>query len=421
MPATVVGREVKVVQVGGKVFFAPAPIDAQILDQKAGHYHAQAVVHVAGLVQLPHGRVHQRVAGARFAPGLEQFVGVRAVLPGDGVVVGLEALAMAHMGKVVQHLHIKVTPDQFGQPNTGPHAARQHARVCLAGKLANRHGAKAQMHAQIAGPLDGREVARVFVCIDTRQKVVQQGLGTRLAGRDFQDFEVGGLKPDVLQAGHRFGQIVGARRQALGQWGHVKSLQVFRGDFFQPGVFVRGKDAEGLGHLGQHFVALKDHMVLEGVQHDAVVSQMAAYLNVARQRLGLVVVVGKHRLGLQVLGQFDDFVLGHPVSHDQARLGVSSQFAQLGIDFDQRFPDEFHPAVGAGQGVQYCGVKHKHHMHALAMLQGLVQGRMVGHAQVASQPDQTTRKRGFHQGLPGWINQGTFSPSRRGQTAKIGA
>ena len=162
-------------------------------------------------------------------------------------------------------------------------------------------------------------------------------------------------------------------------------------------------------------------MVLECVQNDAMVGQMSAHLNVTRQRQWLVIVVGKYRLGLQVLGQFDDLVFGNAVAHDQARLPVTRQFAQLGIHFDQGFANELDPAVGAGQFVQNVGVKHERHMHPLAVFQGLVQGRMVAHAQIASEPDQATRKRGFHQGLPGWINQCTLGLARRDGAAKIGA
>ena len=162
-------------------------------------------------------------------------------------------------------------------------------------------------------------------------------------------------------------------------------------------------------------------MVLEGVQHDAVVGQVATHLDVAGQCQRLVVVVGKHGLRLQVLGQFDDFVLGHAVAHDQASFGVARQFAQAGIDLDQRLADEFDPPVSAGQGVENLGVKDEGHMHPLAVLQGLVQGRMVTHAQVAPQPDQATRKRGFHRGMPGWVKQCTLDPVRRDRAAKIGA
>ncbi len=76
LPAAVVGGQVIVVQVLGKKALAPAPVDAQVLGQKTGHHHAQAVVHIARLQQLPHGRIHQGVAGAGCAPGLPQVGGL---------------------------------------------------------------------------------------------------------------------------------------------------------------------------------------------------------------------------------------------------------------------------------------------------------------------------------------------------------
>ena len=277
------------------------------------------------------------------------------------------------------------------------------------------------MHTQITGAFDGGEVARVFVLVNAGQKVLKQGLCARLARGDFQGLQVGGLKAHVGQAGNRVGQIVGAGGQAIRQGGHLESLQVFGGDFFQPSVFVGREHAEGLGHLGQHLVALKHHMVFEGVQHDAMVGQVATHLDVAGQRQGLVVVVGKYHLRLQVLSQLDDFVLGHAVSHDQARLRVAREFAQAGIHLDQRFADELNPAVGAGQVVQDLGVEHKRHVHALAVLQGLVQGRVVTHTQIAPQPDQATRKRGFHRGMPVGVKHCTLDPVHRNGAAKIGA
>jgi len=106
---------------------------------------------------------------------------------------------------------------------------------------------------------------------------------------------------------------------------------------------------------------------------------------------------------------------------DQTGLGMPRQFAQPGVHLDQRLADELDPAVGAGQGVQDLGVKDKGHMHPLAVLQGLVQGRMVTHAQVTSQPDKAAGKRGCHQSLPGWIQHCTHGPVPRNGAAKIGA
>ena len=112
MPAAVVGGQVKVDQMGGKVAFAPAPINAQIFHQKTRHHHAQTVVHVAGLVDLRHRGIDQRIAGFAIAPGLEQGLRSGAAFPFDAVVIGLEGMRH-HAGVVVQNLVVKIAPNQL--------------------------------------------------------------------------------------------------------------------------------------------------------------------------------------------------------------------------------------------------------------------------------------------------------------------
>ena len=128
LPATVVGRQVEVVQLLGKIVFAPAPVQPQIFTQETRHHHPQAVVHVPRLVDLRHGRVHQRVAGAALAPGLEQGVCPGAALPLDGVIGRLET-AVHHMRVVRQDLEVEVAPDELTQPGAGARVALQHALV----------------------------------------------------------------------------------------------------------------------------------------------------------------------------------------------------------------------------------------------------------------------------------------------------
>ena len=79
-------------------------------------------MHVAGLVDLGHGRVHQGVAGTAFAPRAEQTVCPLATFPGNGVVLGLVS-TLGHMGEIGQYLHIKVAPDQLTQPHRSAAAA----------------------------------------------------------------------------------------------------------------------------------------------------------------------------------------------------------------------------------------------------------------------------------------------------------
>ena len=118
LPAAVVGGQVEVDQVAGEVGLTPAPVQAQVLDQKACHHHPQTVVHVAGLVDLLHRRIDQRVAGAAIAPGGKVGIGLRPLRPGHGIEFGLEGMAH-HARMVEQDLVVEVAPDQLGQPDLG--------------------------------------------------------------------------------------------------------------------------------------------------------------------------------------------------------------------------------------------------------------------------------------------------------------
>ena len=121
-------------------------------------------MHVACLVQLGHGRIHQWVAGAAFAPRRKQCIGMFAVVPFDGVVGGLERAG--HHVRVVGHdLVVKIPPDQFAQPHTGTVVALGMQCIGCARQQANRHSAKPKVHPQVAGSLDGREVARGAVVV----------------------------------------------------------------------------------------------------------------------------------------------------------------------------------------------------------------------------------------------------------------
>jgi hypothetical protein len=71
--------------------------------------HAQTVVHVAALVQLPHRGIHQRIPGAAFAPRLEV---PRRILKRQRVEVAPEGLA-DHVREVVQDAEVELAPDEF--------------------------------------------------------------------------------------------------------------------------------------------------------------------------------------------------------------------------------------------------------------------------------------------------------------------
>ena len=190
LPAAVVGGQVIVVQVLGKKALAPAPVNSQVLGQKTGHHHAQAVVHIARLQQLPHGRIYQGVARAGCAPGLPQVGGL---VPWHVVVFGLEGVG-DHLGVVVQNHEIKITPGQFSQPGLRPLAAGRRLLGRQCGQLADGNGAKAQMHRQIRDPFAPRKIAGLVVSVQARQKVLQQLLGPAHASGQCQGGQVGGRK-----------------------------------------------------------------------------------------------------------------------------------------------------------------------------------------------------------------------------------
>ena len=61
------------------------------------------------------GHTSQQIAGAALAPGIKTF-GV--IAQADSVVLRLES-AVDHARVVMQDMHIKIAPDQLGQPDRG--------------------------------------------------------------------------------------------------------------------------------------------------------------------------------------------------------------------------------------------------------------------------------------------------------------
>lgn len=91
-PAAVVGREVAVDEVFHEVALAQAPVEEQVFGQEGGDCHAGAIMHVTGVIQLPHGGVDEGVAGSAVAPRFE--VAAR-VFPGYVGVLGFERFVHA--------------------------------------------------------------------------------------------------------------------------------------------------------------------------------------------------------------------------------------------------------------------------------------------------------------------------------------
>ena len=73
-------------------------------------------MHVTGSVDLRHGGIDQRKAGASIAPCFKQGLCGWAFLPGDLVVRGFERFGR-DVGEIAEDLCVKVAPDQFAEPD----------------------------------------------------------------------------------------------------------------------------------------------------------------------------------------------------------------------------------------------------------------------------------------------------------------
>ncbi|MDT4853391.1 hypothetical protein FQZ97_876560 [compost metagenome] len=195
--------------------------------------------------------------------------------------------------------------------------------------MADRDGTEAQVHAEVARAFHGGEVARLVVAVDALHEIFKQAVRAAGAGGQRQLRQVGGLEADVGQRGHRLRPGRRHRRQGAGVLRHRVGLEMEGRERLEPGVLVGREHTKGVTRLREHLAPLEDHVVLVAVQQDAGVRQGAEHLGIARQRGGLVVVVGKHRLHCQLLCQCRQGLGGCTVHHDQAHTVHTVVAAEL--------------------------------------------------------------------------------------------
>ena len=113
LPVAVIDGEVTVNQVASKKAFPFFPVHEQILDQEHRRDHPNAVVHKAGLDELSHAGVDNRITRSSFAPRLElAFV----VTPVKSVVFGVE-VGIKDMREVKTNGREKIAPNELGEKN----------------------------------------------------------------------------------------------------------------------------------------------------------------------------------------------------------------------------------------------------------------------------------------------------------------
>ena len=71
LPTSVVRGEIAINQTAHKVFFAPPPVDEQILGEEHRGHHTKAIVHTNRLIQLSHSCVDNWVTRRTGFPCLE--------------------------------------------------------------------------------------------------------------------------------------------------------------------------------------------------------------------------------------------------------------------------------------------------------------------------------------------------------------
>ena len=358
---------------------ALAPVDAEVLGQEAGDHHAQAVVHPPAVQQLPHGRIHQRIAGAPLLPGSEPF---RPVLPDQGIELGLER-PLHDVRKTVEDHEIEIAPDQFVEPAVRPPGQR------LAHQFADREGPEAQMHGQIGNAAHGRIVAQLAVLGQAPVAELRpHGPRTLHAGHDAQGLQIGAFKAEGGERGHAGGKIGGR--------GHQRPLArvprvIGHGQPLQPGIFVGSEHAERPSRLGQDLIAIEDDLIAQQFEPDAMGRQGSRNLGIATLCRRFIIAMGINVADAEPDGELGNRLERPAVPDDQAAPAGAQGLIQL----HQRAMDELDaPIPAVRQGIQDVPVEHEDAIDPGVLLQRGSQGGMIVVAQVAAEPDQGGRRRG---------------------------
>ncbi len=178
LPVGRVGAGIGIDQRVPEPLFAGAPVDQEMLHEERGDHHPDPVVHHAGVPELAHAGVDDRVAGQAAPPGLQC---ARIALPGKGVELLLQ-ISVGEVGDVEQQVAAELAPAELAQELVD---VAGEARVLGGGEagcvpeLARADLAEAQMRRQARGAVAVGPVAIVGVAADP---VVEESLQQRLCG-----------------------------------------------------------------------------------------------------------------------------------------------------------------------------------------------------------------------------------------------
>ncbi len=155
------------------------PVHQQLLHQERRGDHADAVVHPAGLPQLPHPRVHDRDAGAPAPPGPQLRRGIAERQGGEGRAHRL----LRHVGPVEQQVGRELPPQDLAQEGFEALAGALRRLLGHVPNLAGADLAPVQVGGQAAGAFLSRQVAAGVVAVHGAvQECIQARVGRGLAG-----------------------------------------------------------------------------------------------------------------------------------------------------------------------------------------------------------------------------------------------
>ena len=176
LPIAGVLRDVAVDEEVAEVPFTDPPVGQQVFHEERGGDQPEAVGHPAGVGELAHGGVDDRVAGAALFPGLHLG---RVGTPRDCVVLRLLRV-VDEVGALGEEVRVPVSPGKL----TGERLASRRRASDRAHHLPGRDGAEAQVGREVRCGVAAGEVAFDVVAVDPFEERGKPGCRPFAPGRD---------------------------------------------------------------------------------------------------------------------------------------------------------------------------------------------------------------------------------------------
>ena len=377
LPAAVVAGRVAVHEPAHEPALAGAPVDVQILGEKARDDHAHAVVHPAGRRQLPHPGIDDRIPGHAGLPRLEA---VRIVVPFQRVAC-LAERTVEHPGMRIEDGVVELAPHQLVDPRPDPLLRRRLGRgqrEPRAHAFAHRDRAEAQVRREPGGAGDRGPVTVEVVAM---RGAVEEGVQPLPGRRRPPGRDAGRIRPQPPPARlpERVGRSLGDPPRKRGSRSRARRIGLEPPPPRAPEVRVDGVDP---AMDGADLAALEDDPVLVRADFDPVAFQGIAYRTVPVLRVRAVVAVPGHegrlaracegrKAAMRCAAQDDEpGPRGFQRGGEIVEAGVQEPEAWMGV------------AMRLEQGV----VHHEHRRQRIGPPAGVGERDVVRDAEIASEP-----------------------------------